>query len=77
MDNAGYELFTDLCLADFLIASNMATKVNSLCWKVTNFHFGESLKIQFFYEKLNFTMLPQQTLKNLDNVYFSVSDSVP
>ena len=31
MDNAGYELFTDLCLADFLIASNMATQVNSLC----------------------------------------------
>ena len=29
MDNAGYELFTDLCLADFLIASNLASKVSS------------------------------------------------
>jgi hypothetical protein len=27
MDNAGYELFTDLCLADFLITSNVASKV--------------------------------------------------
>lgn len=27
MDNAGYELFTDLCLADFLISSGKACKV--------------------------------------------------
>ena len=27
MDNAGYELFTDLCLADFLISFNSAIKV--------------------------------------------------
>jgi len=27
MDNAGFELFTDLCLADFLVTSKLATKV--------------------------------------------------
>ena len=27
MDNAGYELFTDLCLADFLVSSQKAKKV--------------------------------------------------
>jgi len=27
LDNAGFELFTDLCLADFLIASKMARKI--------------------------------------------------
>jgi hypothetical protein len=27
MDNAGYELFTDLCLADFLLTFNLASKV--------------------------------------------------
>jgi hypothetical protein len=27
MDNAGYELFTDLCLADFLVTSKVANTV--------------------------------------------------
>ncbi|KAF5300223.1 hypothetical protein FQA39_LY19149 [Lamprigera yunnana] len=27
LDNSGYELFTDLCLADFLIANKMAQKI--------------------------------------------------
>jgi hypothetical protein len=28
-DNAGYELFTDMCLADFLIATDKATMVEN------------------------------------------------
>ena len=27
MDNAGYELFTDLCLADFIVSAKKAKKV--------------------------------------------------
>ena len=27
MDNSGFELFTDLCLADFLVSSGAAAKV--------------------------------------------------
>ena len=27
MDNAGFELFTDLCLADYLVTSNLVKKV--------------------------------------------------
>ena len=27
MDNSGFELFTDLCLADFLITSGVVTKI--------------------------------------------------
>ena len=27
MDNSGFELFTDLCLADFLVSSGVASKV--------------------------------------------------
>ena len=30
-DNAGYELFTDMCLADFLISTGKASLVNA--WK--------------------------------------------
>ena len=61
MDNAGYELFTDLCLADFLIAANVATTVRSLssffCIICVNritvgdfshFHFG----FFFFFAKI-------------------------
>ena len=28
MDNSGFELFTDLCLADFLVSSGVASKVH-------------------------------------------------
>ena len=28
MDNSGFELFTDLCLAEFLVTSGMAAKVD-------------------------------------------------
>ena len=31
MDNSGFELFTDLCLADFLITSGVVNKIRYVC----------------------------------------------
>jgi len=58
MDNAGYELFTDLCLADFLISFNSAIKLR---FRVKNqpWFVSDTTKSDFFWTLNNLSADPE------------------
>ena len=50
MDNAGFELFTDLCLADYLSSANLVKKVRIIDNEYFTPFSKNNTNIQFSYE---------------------------
>lgn len=81
LDNAGYELFTDLCLAAFLVANNLAHKirfyVKSVPWFISDVTTED---FHWMIQRMNESSDPQlsqlgQLLKgHLDNGVWTIED---